>query len=55
MKTKELIKKLQEIDPDGNMEIWLDGCYYGYPIENVEIHEAHNVHTGEPWYWLEIC
>ena len=34
MTTKELIERLQQLDPDGNCEIILDGCYYYCPMES---------------------
>lgn len=55
MKTKELIKKLQEIDPDGNMELFLDGWYCDCPVEDIKKYKIENTHTGESKYWLEIC
>lgn len=54
MKTKDLIELLKKLDPDGNMEIWLNGCYYDYQVENVEKHKGEDAYSGEPVYWLEI-
>ena len=53
--TKDLIKKLQQLDPDGNMEIFLDGCYYDCPVEDVQKRKGKNPNTGEEEYRLEIC
>ena len=53
--TKDLIKKLQQLDPDGNMEIFLDGWYCDCPVEEVKKYEIENTRTGKTNYWLEIC
>ena len=55
MTTTELIELLKRVDPDGNMEIELDGCFYNYKVRNVEKYECKDEYTGEPIYWLEIC
>ena len=54
MTTKELIKKLQELDPDGNMKVWLNGCYYDCEVDGAVKCEGENWHTGEPTYWIEL-
>ena len=37
MTTNEFIELLKKNDPDGNKEVWLDGCFYGCPAQFVEI------------------
>lgn len=55
MTTKELIKKLKEIDPDGNMQVIIDGCFYGYEIENVIKCEGVDPFTEEVnSCWIEL-
>jgi hypothetical protein len=40
MTTKELIEKLKEIDPEGNLEVVMDGCYDGCEVSEVIKHES---------------
>lgn len=54
MTTKELIKKLQELDPDGNMLVYLNGSYYDCAVEGAIKWEGEDWHTGEPKYWIEL-
>lgn len=37
MTTKELIRKLQRMDPVGEKQIFIDGCYYDAPLEEADI------------------
>lgn len=55
MTTKELIEKLQEIDPDGNLEVIIDGCFYGCEVEEVVKNYNVDPETEEPtFYWIEL-
>lgn len=55
MTTKELIEKLKEIDPDGNLEVVMDGCYYGCEVGEVIKHESVDEETGEIYsQWIEV-
>ena len=56
MTTKELIKKLKKIDPQGNLEVVIDGCYYGCEVSEVIKREGVDPATGEVCSrWVEVC
>lgn len=56
MTTKELIELLKRVDPDGNLEVVMDGCYYGYEVEEVIKHESVDDETEEVYSrWIELC
>lgn len=37
MTTEELIKKLREVDPEGNKMVFIDGCFYSCSADYIEI------------------
>lgn len=56
MTTKELIEKLKQIDPDGNLKVVLDGCYYDCEVEEVIKNENVDPFTEEVnSCWIELC
>lgn len=56
MTTKQLIEKLKEIDPSGDLEVMLEGCFYGCEVEEVVKKHYVDPDTKEVTsYWIEIC
>lgn len=50
MTTKELIEKLQELDPDGNLQIWCGVSEVDGAVKS----EGKDWYTGEPTYWIDL-
>lgn len=56
MTTKELIEKLKKIDPNGTLDVVLDGCYDGCEVSRVVKHEIRDFLTDEVLvYYIQLC
>ena len=55
MKTKDLIKKLQELDPEGEMEIWLsyDCMPYSLCYDDIKTDTLYISNKDGKQHWLE--
>lgn len=47
MKVKELIEKLQELDPDGEKEVIIEGEWYSFTPIGVECYDKNEVKIYE--------
>ena len=56
MSLKDFIEILQKVlEENGGKDgtLWIDGCFYGCPVEELEISVGRNLETGELNYWIE--